>query len=88
MQAEVDMVRMEQARYEMNYSSAFLRHLSEELEMVERELSGQSAFRKEKDEQRVRRDRKDFLKDKCREKTFQWIETFPSESLIKGMVKI
>jgi hypothetical protein len=43
---------------------------------------------KEKDEQRVRRDRKDFLKDKCREKTFQWIETFPSESLIKGMVKI
>lgn len=47
MQAEVDMVRMKQARYEMNYSSAFLRHLAEELEMVERELSGKSAFRKQ-----------------------------------------
>lgn len=47
MQAEVDMMRMEQARDEMNYSSALLRHLAEELEMAERELAGQSAFGKQ-----------------------------------------
>lgn len=47
MQAEVDMMRMEQARYEMNYSSASLRHLAAELETVERELAGQSTFRKQ-----------------------------------------
>ena len=47
MQAEVDMMRMEQARFKMNSSSSSLRHLAAELEAVERELAGQSTFRKQ-----------------------------------------
>ena len=43
---------------------------------------------KKKNEQRVCRDRKDFLKDKGGKETFQRIDAFPSESQVKGMVKI
>ena len=43
---------------------------------------------KEKNEQRVGRDGKDFLKDKCREESLQGISPFPPESQVKGTVKI
>lgn len=43
---------------------------------------------KKKNEKRVCRDRKDFLKDKGRKESFQRIDAFPSESQVKGMIKI
>jgi len=51
------------------------------------ELPEFSAKGEEKDEQRIRRDRKYFLKDKCRKETGERVKALASQRLIKSIGK-